>query len=244
MTEISYRPSIFMGIGDLEKKIGLTHGFFNSLLREDDWSFVIKLHALFEAVCNDLLVYHIRETEIRPVVARLALNNESTGKLAFLTALRLIDKPEQRYIRALSKLRNTLVHDVLQSSFTLPDYVAALGEKGLNDFTITFSPRDAKTFVANAPEILREAIQKKNAGTLPHNLSDLYVDVDPDEMRNLTERARMTPKLHIWAGALHALINMCDKYEFSTYRQGMKVKETLIGDDDDNLQPDSPEDAS
>lgn len=46
------------GILELESKIGVKSGFFASLLEEDDWSFVIKLHALFEAACTHLLLYH------------------------------------------------------------------------------------------------------------------------------------------------------------------------------------------
>jgi len=46
---------------ELEKAVGVRAGFFYRLLEEDDWSFVIKLHALFEAVCSHLLLFHFRE---------------------------------------------------------------------------------------------------------------------------------------------------------------------------------------
>jgi hypothetical protein len=37
------------GILELESKVGVPENFFRSLAQADDWSFVIKLHALFEA---------------------------------------------------------------------------------------------------------------------------------------------------------------------------------------------------
>ena len=46
------------GILELEAKVGVKENFFRGLLEEDDWSFVIKLHALFEASCTHLLLFH------------------------------------------------------------------------------------------------------------------------------------------------------------------------------------------
>ena len=97
---------------ELESKVGVKQGFFAALLDEDDWSFVIKLHALFEAACTHLLLFHFKEPDLAEVVSRLELSNKTTGKLAFLSRLELLGKEGRRLISTLSELRNNLVHDV------------------------------------------------------------------------------------------------------------------------------------
>jgi hypothetical protein len=42
-------------IKDIERDLGLPIGFLVTLKEEDDWSFIIKLHALFEAAYSHLL---------------------------------------------------------------------------------------------------------------------------------------------------------------------------------------------
>ena len=46
---------LFKDITQLERRLGLPEGFYERLVREDDWSFVIKLNALFEAACTHAL---------------------------------------------------------------------------------------------------------------------------------------------------------------------------------------------
>src|SRR3546814_8687791 len=76
-------------------KIGVRENFFKDLLGEDDWSFVIKLHALFEAAFTHLLLFHFKEPELTDIFARLELSNKATGKIAFLGKLELLGKDNQ-----------------------------------------------------------------------------------------------------------------------------------------------------
>jgi hypothetical protein len=52
------------------------------LQSEDDWSFVIKLHAVFEALATHLLSYYFQEEPLHQLLARLELSNKTTGKVA------------------------------------------------------------------------------------------------------------------------------------------------------------------
>lgn len=61
---------------ELESRVGVSPGFFRCLLDEDDWSFVIKLHALFEAACTHLLLYHFKEPNLARVFSRLELSGK------------------------------------------------------------------------------------------------------------------------------------------------------------------------
>jgi hypothetical protein len=120
--------AIFRGIEELEQSIGVEQGFFARLQHEDDWSFVIKLHAVFEATITHLLAYHFQEEGLSDLLTRLELSNTTTGKLAFLKALGLQGRENRRYVISLSELRNALVHDVRNCSFDLKEMVG-----GYND---------------------------------------------------------------------------------------------------------------
>jgi hypothetical protein len=109
----------------LEAKLGVKAGFFESLEHEDqnDWSFVIKLHALVEAAVSHLLTEQLHRPELASLFARLDISNKTTGKAAFVEALGLLDKPERRFMSSLSELRNMLVHDIRNVDFDLLRHV-------------------------------------------------------------------------------------------------------------------------
>ena len=75
----------------LEQDLKIRPGFLYGLLKEDDWSFVIKGHAFVEAAVSHLLVTAIGKNELSRVVSNLELGNLRTGKLAFAEALDLLD---------------------------------------------------------------------------------------------------------------------------------------------------------
>ena len=125
----------------LEATLGIPSGFFHSLDAEgvDDWSFVIKLHALVEAAISHLLTEHLRHTELGDIFSRIDISNKTTGKAAFVDALKLLDKPEKRFMSSLSELRNKLVHDVREVNFNLSEYVAKMNKKQQDVFLKNFN---------------------------------------------------------------------------------------------------------
>jgi hypothetical protein len=82
----------------------LPQGFCESLYKEDDWSFIIKLHALLEAVVTHLLVAHLQQDALLDVFARVEMSQEKTGKLAFAKALNLLTSNHRAYVRYISEL--------------------------------------------------------------------------------------------------------------------------------------------
>ena len=77
-------------IQNIERGLELPDGFLIRLLNErDDWSFIIKTHALVESAVNHALIAKLRKREVSKVIARLDLSNESTGKLALVKSLGL-----------------------------------------------------------------------------------------------------------------------------------------------------------
>lgn len=108
-------------IENLQKQIGLPKDFFWKLLKEDDWSFVIKLHAFVEAVVTHLIIKKISLNQLEEIISNLELSNSKSGRLAFLKALNLIPR-WQSFIKRLSEIRNDFVHDVKKVNLTLESY--------------------------------------------------------------------------------------------------------------------------
>ena len=64
-------------VGQFEKELNLPNGFFlNLLIKEDDWSFIIKLHALVEAAVSHLLA-SICGDRLLDIFTRLELSSDT-----------------------------------------------------------------------------------------------------------------------------------------------------------------------
>ena len=125
----------------LETSLGLKQGFFDSLDSDDenDWSFVIKAHALAEAAVSHLLTEQFKRPELADLFSRLDMSNKTTGKAAFIKALGLLGEEERRFISAFSELRNRLVHDVRNVNFDLLEHVESLSTKESETFLRNFN---------------------------------------------------------------------------------------------------------
>jgi hypothetical protein len=122
----------------LEEELGLPGGFLERLRDEDDWSFIIKAHALIESAVSHLVCIALGKPILAEVLSHLELSDKRRGKMAFASALGLVEKPDRRFINSLSELRNTLVHDVRNVGFSLSKYVAAVDSSALADFAKKF----------------------------------------------------------------------------------------------------------
>lgn len=205
------------GILELESKVGVRPGFFSALLEEDDWSFVIKLHALFEAACTHLLLFHFKEPELSDIFSRLELNNKTTGKIAFLSKLGLIGKENRRLLSTISELRNSLVHDVRNAEFSLADMVAKFDSMELKQFAIAFSPFE--THVRKFP------FEPEMCLGYTEELSE-HATVE-----RMIERLKDNPKFHILVGSYNVLVSLLDMYGYSDYKQWAKMKEHFEDDE-------------
>lgn len=204
-------PEIDKGILELESKVGLKQGFFAGLVKEDDWSFLIKLHALFEAACTHLLLFHFKEPGLDEVLSRLELSDKTRGKIAFLSKMELISKENRRFIASLSELRNSLVHDVRNSEFDLRALVQGFAGKQLEQFATAFSPYES----------LWRRLDDKS-GLLRKTIDERIVE--QSKIENVVTRAKADPKVHIWLGAYNVLVSIVEMYGYSDYKQWLKAK--------------------
>ncbi len=125
-------------VRQLEVELGLPSQFLERLEHEDDWSFVIKTHALIEAAVTHALVVQTGLASARDFFSRLELSNSKTGKVALAEAVDLLRSEERRFIRSLSELRNVLVHDVKNVGIELRAYFAGLSKDKRKTFAASF----------------------------------------------------------------------------------------------------------
>lgn len=119
--------------------MGIRSGFFNELLREDDWSFVIKLHAFFEACLTHAICSVLGRPELERVIARLDTSNNQSGKLAFAKRLEILNKPQRRFVATLSQLRNDIVHDARAADFSFERYMGNMSKEQRYQFCVALS---------------------------------------------------------------------------------------------------------
>lgn len=126
-------------VNQLEEELGIATGFLESLFKEDDWSFVIKTHALLEAALTHVLTVFVGEPRLERLFARLELSGATTGKVVLARDLNLLSEArDRRFIRSLSELRNDLVHDVRYVTFTFGSHLAQMDDAQVKLFRKNF----------------------------------------------------------------------------------------------------------
>lgn len=116
---------IFEEVRKFEQKLGLPKDFYNQLLREDDWSFVIKLNALFEGATTHVLTTRLHAPELVDAFAHLDQLNSKVGKVTLLRELGAITSEQAALMRQLGELRNELAHNIRNVTFSFPSYVSS-----------------------------------------------------------------------------------------------------------------------
>lgn len=124
----------------LEEELQLPAGFSKSLLKLDDWTFVVKGWALFESIL-ELLIWSKLDhlpNEFRKVISRIDSGNMKTGKLAFAKSLNLLGPKEWRFLQSLAELRNLVAHGINHIQFDFVGHLAAQDEKIQKEFLKKF----------------------------------------------------------------------------------------------------------
>ena len=111
--------------------------------QDGDWAFVIKTHALLEAVVSDSLLRDIGDARLKKFVSRVPISQ----RVNLAEQLELLSKPQVRFIKKFTALRNQLVHDLDCTKFDFPGYVAELSKKDRNELidAVIWQKIDQKT---------------------------------------------------------------------------------------------------
>jgi hypothetical protein len=149
---------------ELEQKFNVGIGFFNNLIKESDWSFVIKLHAVFEAILASAIAEKLNKPELSAIFQHVEMSNKKYGKVSVAKALKIIPNYTEKFIYELSELRNKLVHDIRNVNFTFKEYLSTLDkqqkQKIFNNLGSTIKPELREKYITRKPKqtILSNAV--------------------------------------------------------------------------------------
>jgi len=147
----------------LASDLGIPDRFLQTLKEDDDWTYIIKLHALIEAALNHLLAFHFRALPLAKVFSNLDTSNKRCGKVAFVRALGLLPEDACKFISLLSEIRNFLVHDARKFVFSIDDYFCSLDKHQRKNFVMA-----ASSGFLPATEIAGKIMEPEEiAGTYP-----------------------------------------------------------------------------
>ena len=122
-------------VEETEPALGLDKGFFQKLLTtEDDWSFIIKTHALIESVLTRLIQVTVQPPPLAEFAETLNLSGGRHSKTKLLRACGRLDDDEEKFVRGLSEIRNRFVHNVRHTKSDLPKFVQGLDAAKKKEF--------------------------------------------------------------------------------------------------------------
>jgi hypothetical protein len=115
-------PAALDRIELLEKEVGVAAGTFRQLfVSTDDWTMVLKLHALLEAALARVIVHELGRPALEDFVDRLQMGQRrGNGRLALAVGLGLLDREDVQLLEGLGQLRNAYAHDPCNASKSLP----------------------------------------------------------------------------------------------------------------------------
>lgn len=174
---------VYERINELENELGLPKGFYFNISEDDDWSFIIKLHSLIEATVTNCVVNALGDKRLENLIASLPLNNKRTGKMGFIVALDLMPREGVDLISKLSEIRNSLVHKVSNTNFSLEKYIASSDRKSLKEFV--------KIFGWGFPDKFIDAYSKSEKKVFSRE-----------------DFVKAEPKINIWVTTIHCLDNL------------------------------------
>lgn len=112
-------------VRQLLSDIGISQDLFLGLNQDDDWSFIIKLHALLEIAISHLLAERLGK-QLNDIFTNLDMNNKNYGKMKFVKELSLMEKETLLFIDLLGEMRNAFAHDIRMTSGGIKQYLLQL----------------------------------------------------------------------------------------------------------------------
>jgi len=133
---------LWNAVEELANEYGLKHRFLESLYETDDWTFTIKVHAFIESCVNTAIDRCIEDKRVSGILTQLNLNGK-TSRIAVLKSIELLEPNDIKLRKAISTLRNRVVHKISNSDFRISEFIESLKEEEykslLHNLLIDFS---------------------------------------------------------------------------------------------------------
>lgn len=185
------REQMFADVVSSVQKLGLPEGFYHNLLHEDDWSFVIKLSALFEAAATHALTARLGYPKLLDSFSYLDHANTKYGKIKLLKELEVISPEQAKFLTKLAELRNAFAHNISNVSMTFDQYIHSMVDSKQREAFVTWAGHGIhqEHVSVEGNNIRKQDFVLDNAklsiwGTAAEVLACIYVDADVSEHRN------------------------------------------------------------
>lgn len=116
-------------VSELCEKLKLPEAFLERIYDEDEWSFLIKTHALVETSINVAIERSIEDDRVSEFINRLSLSGGSKSKTELLKSLGIITQNEIQFVEGLSQIRNRVVHNIRHVEFTFTAFTKELNAR-------------------------------------------------------------------------------------------------------------------
>ena len=138
----------------------LPDSFLEDLLQGDDWTYIIRLHALLETAITWALEIHLQPHPIGDFLARLNFAGRGSSKLELAEQLGILDQDSRKYVSGINTIRNRLAHNIRHLRFDLARYVEDLSEE------------HRRQFVSNCcalvdPKIAADTLKEERVSNIP-----------------------------------------------------------------------------
>lgn len=148
------------------KQMELPDNFLEDLVKDlsgdNDWTFIIKAHAVMEGILNHILAeklivkaapFDFKKEERLDFFTRLPINGRN-GKAELAYSLGIIPKEMKAFIVRLSEIRNFYAHDLRNMSVSVETYVFERHRERKQEFYKAFCPSYEKEthFFHSLPE--------------------------------------------------------------------------------------------
>lgn len=186
-------------IAQLESELGLQNGFFEALNNEDDWSFILKCHALMESACSYLLTSYFGNEHYEDIFSRLEMSDTKKGKVAFLRAAELVKPEEASFITGLSELRNNLIHNIRGVTFSFSEHISSLDKNQKQKFVKSFGYAYLEYDENNKPIVKKSNIVLNDPKSAVYNgvriiLGVIMIEVETKGLQREQDELLRTPK--------------------------------------------------
>ena len=183
---------MFKDINDFEKRLGLPLNFYQNLFKEDDWSFVIKISALFEAACTHILSIKLRAPELESAFSHLEQENTKYGKIVLLKKMGAISNSQYKFLNNLATLRNQLAHNIDNVNFTFSKHTETLDANQKKNFISNYGYNCSDVIELKGKNIPRNEFILSNAKeviwfTAADILACLYLEIEIVDFEMLKE---------------------------------------------------------
>ncbi len=124
----------------LAEHVGLTPAMLATLQEsDDDWTFIIKIHAMIEVALNHMLIGKLNRPELNEIISGLNIPGKA-GKVTMALALGLLTQHQANFISRMSFLRKRMVHDIQHFDFDLKLFLFGLKPDQLENWKNDLAP--------------------------------------------------------------------------------------------------------